>query len=220
MFVFSRHNGYLHESLAFAMEHAKTYDVKIELIVNDKPNAYLYRSKDLVELKTLTDRWFTEGTTLRKEFPKNRLLKHLLSSAWGHLNASNTIIVNTEELMKLDVGVSDKHDYMILEKHEFEEYTKKESYYVILDMKKPYKHNIRLKPWITAIARNMTAEIVLKDVKNVLRVHTDGIIFKNEMKFDDPNLVLEDKTTGEIYWKNNQCYHNLTTGYKTKGFKE
>lgn len=218
MFAFSRHHGYLHESLAFAMKHQKRFNVKIELIVDGKPNAYLYRTKDLVKLSTLTDRWFTEATTLRKEFPKNRLLKHLLSSAWGMLNATNKKIVNLEEMMKLDVGVSMKHEYTILEKHEFDPHTNKEPYWVVMETKKPYKHNIRLKPWITAIARNMTAEVVLKDVDNVIRVHTDGIIFKNEMTFDDPNLIAEEKTTGEIFWVNNNCYHNLTTDYKTKGF--
>jgi len=36
----------------------------------------------------------------------------------------------------------------------------------VMETDKPYKHNIRLKSWVAALARNMTASIVLQDIKN------------------------------------------------------
>lgn len=224
IFAFSKNNVYLKESLQIAMKHKKTYDVKIELIKKNQPNAYLYKDKDMVTLNSITNRWFTELTDLRNIYPKNRLIKHLLSSAWGHLNANNTKNLELEEMQKLNVGVTMEDEYMIMEYHEYrhanasDDRKTKAPYWVVMDTKKPYKHNIRLKPWITALARNMTAEIILKDIENVIRVHTDGIVFKNEMTFDDVNLVPEDKTTGKIHWYDNNCYHNITTGYKTKNY--
>ncbi len=84
--------------------------------------------------------------------------------------------------------------------------------------KTKHDDNIRLKPWITAMARNLTASIVLQDPKRVVRVQTDSVSFTREQEFDDPNLVPEEKTTGKIHWKNVNSYHNKTTGYKTKGY--
>jgi len=83
------------------MKHQEKYDVQIELIVDKhKNNAYSYNEKDMVSLKFITDDWFTKLTELRKLYPQNRLLKHLLSSAWGHLNASNIKNINDVETLK------------------------------------------------------------------------------------------------------------------------
>jgi hypothetical protein len=74
-----------------------------------------------------------------------------------------------------------------------------------------------LKPWIAAMARNLTASTVLHDPTRVVRVQTDSASFTREQEFDDPNPVPEEKTTGKIHRRNVNSYHNLTTGYKTKG---
>jgi hypothetical protein len=144
------------------------------------------------------------------------LLKHLISSAWGGLNANNEINKTLEQIKSegLNVGITDKSDYIIQEYYDYDN----RQYYVLLDRKRPYKHNIRLKPWVTALARNLTASIVLEDVDSVIRVHTDCIVFKHEMVFDDPSLVPECKTTGNIHWINAGCYSNLTNGYKSKNY--
>lgn len=214
MFAFSTHHTYLHYSLQFAMKCVEKYDVKIELI-EEENNAYVYANYNLMKLEFITDRWFTELTTLRKKYPQNRLIKHLLSSVWGHLNASNIKHCNLQEMKELkSVGVTMDDEYMIMKYHE-NDY---EQYWEIMDTNRPYKYNIRLKPWITALARNMTGNIVLENPGRVIRVHTDGIVFSKEMEFDNENLIPEEKTTGKIHWKNNNCYHNITTGYKTKGY--
>jgi hypothetical protein len=216
MFVFSKHNTYLNVSLELAMKHKKKFNINFELVQNGQPNAYLYKDEDMVMLNSITSEWLTKLTDLRKKFPKNRLLKHLISSAWGHLNANNEINKTSEEIKSegLKIGITDKADYIVQEYYDYDN----REYYVLLDRKRPYKCNIRLKPWITALARNLTASVVLEDVDNVVRVHTDCIVFKHEMKFDNPNLVPEDKTTGKIHWINANCYSNLTNGYKSKNY--
>ena len=179
------------------MKHRKKYDVIIELVINEhENNAYLYDDKDMVTLNSITNVWFTKLTELRKVYPQNRLLKHLLSSAWGHINASNIkYINNVKEMQEMDIGIDMDHEYLIVAYHECD----KEKYWEVMDTAKPYKHNIRLKSWITALARNLTASVVLQDIKKVIRVHTDCIVFSKEMKFDDPNLILENKTTGKVH---------------------
>jgi len=206
----------LKESLAFAMKHAEDYDVNIELIRDGKPNAYIYDEDDMVSLKSITNEWFNNLTNLRKKLKDNRLLKHLISSCWSHMAQVNVVNKTWEEIEKenLNVGNSDEYDYKI---SKYMDYGDRE-YYELLNTKSPYKHNTRLKPWITALARNLTASIVLHDPKRVVRVQTDSVSFTREQEFDDPNLVPEEKTTGRIQWKNVNSYHNLTTGYKTKNY--
>eukprot|EP01039_Chlorochromonas_danica_P011598 gene11598-12997_t len=175
MFVYSKHNVYVETSLMFAMEHAKKYGVKIELIQDGKPNAYVYDIKDTCVLRNVTNQCFKKLTNLRKVLKDNRLLKHLISSCWGHMNANNKIYKTWEEIESegLDVGNGDGHDYKILN---YFDYGDRECY-ELLNTKSPYKHNIRLKPWITAHARELTASIVLKDIDNVVRVQTDSVSF-------------------------------------------
>jgi hypothetical protein len=205
---------YLKESLALAMKHADEYDVTIELVKDDLPNAYLYNDEDMVTLGSITSEWYDKLTGLRKKYNDNRLLKHLIKSAWGHLNANNKIYKSMDEVLseELDIGMTDDCDYKILKYNDYGD----RDCYELLNTKSPYKHNIRLKPWITGLARNLTASIVLQDIKHVIRVHTDSVTFTKKQEFDDPNLIPEEKTTGKIHWLNVNKYHNITTGYKTK----
>jgi hypothetical protein len=88
------------------------------------------------------------------------------------MNANNKIYKSWDEIEKeaLNVGNSDEYDYQILHYYDYGD----RECYELLNTKSPYKHNIRLKPWITAMARNLTASIVLQDPKRVVRVQTDS----------------------------------------------
>lgn len=132
------------------------------------------------------------------------------------MNANNKIYKSWEQIEKegLTIGNSDKYDYQILK---YQDYGDRECY-ELLNTKSLYKHTIRLKPWITACTRNLTASTVLQDIKRVVRVQTDCVSFSREQEFDDQKLVPEDKTTGRIHWKKCNSYHNITTGYKTKKY--
>jgi len=92
---------------------------------------------------------------------------------------------------ELSIGNSSKYDYQILHYYDYGD----RECYELLNTKSPYKHNIRLKPWITVCARNLTASIVLNDIKRVVRVPTDSVSFTREQEFVDPILVPEEKTT-------------------------
>jgi hypothetical protein len=174
----------------------------------------LYDEDDMVSLKSIAGEWFQKLTGLRKKLKDNRLLKHLISSAWGHMNARKKIFKSWEDIERegLDIGMFGEHDYMILK---YNNYGHRECY-ELLNSKSPYIHNIRLKPWVTALARNLTASIVLEDIDRVVRVQTDCVSFTREQDFEDDNLVLEEKTTGKIQFYHANSYHNITTGYKIK----
>jgi hypothetical protein len=73
-------------------------------------------------------------------------------------------------------------------------------------METPYRHNIRLKSFLTAIGRVKIAEVALTDLDGCLRIHTDGIVFNKKMKEKFTGLIKEDKTSGRINWKGVNCY--------------
>ena len=65
----------------------------------------------------------------------------------------------------------------------------------------------------------MTAELAMKDIDNVVRVMVDSVAFTKPIELYNENIVPEDKTTGVIYWRDAGCYHNHTTGYKSKNYE-
>lgn len=219
LFAFSKDNVYLDIQLAFAMKHKKRFGIKINLCKLNEVNAYLYDEDDMVSLNSICSKWFDIMVALKKEFPKNRLVKNMFSTTWSRMNQANTLIKTYKQIQEenLNAGFSEKADYLIV-KHVK---TETKDYYKLLKKEKPYKFDIRFKPWITAIARLITANAILEcGVDKVVRVHTDGICLNQEFKFSDPNLIQEGKTTGKIHWINNSCYYNKTNGHKVPGYDD
>jgi hypothetical protein len=208
LFSFSTHHIYNSNSLMYALELQKSnkYQIDIELIQDEKPNAYLYEMKDMITGDKVFGKWYETILKLKKEFPKNMLTKMLSSSLWGHLSKSNLQYLPEDEAETLCIGLTDKADYHIVD------YTVKEdgsSIYTLLDNKKPFKYNLRLKPFITAHGRNQTARIVAENIDDVLRVHTDGICFNKPLTKEIDNFIQEDKTTGLIEFNNINNYKRL-----------
>jgi len=211
IFGFSHANTYLNINLAFAMKHKKEFGVNIELIQDDKPNAYLYETCDMVEMRSICENWFNKLDKIKNMFPKNKLVKHLISSAWGHMNAKHATFKTFEEMEEMrkngvTIGMKDNNDYKIIG---HEDNRNDVDYYELLDCKEPYAYNIRLKPFVTGYGRNEIAEIALCSIENVVRVHTDSVVFDCQMTFTDSTLISEDKTTGLIKWKHCNSYKKV-----------
>ena len=131
----------------------------------------------------------------------------MLSSLWGVLSGNNIITRNEEQVesQNLSIGGSDKADYQILDYIDNEE----TPYYKLLDTKNPYKHNIRLKPFITSYARLIVASVALDNVDSVIRIRTDNITYNKPIEHNIPNLIPEGKTTGKIDWKHTNKYNKI-----------
>jgi hypothetical protein len=216
IFAFSRDNVYLDISLAQAMRYSKAFNVKIELVHDGKPNAYLYDPKDMVPLHSITKSWYNKLNYLKKRFPKNRLVKHLMSSAWSTMNRKNVVTETLDQINERikkgeKIGFGDDNDWIIIDEKKYldEEGETKKVIYTLLNAENPIKFNIRLKSYITAHGRNLIGEIAREDIDGVIRIHTDCVVFKSEMEFDDENLIPEEKTTGKIHWEHVNKYHKV-----------
>jgi len=207
LFAFSSDNVYNNISLDHALELKDEFEFNIELIIDDKPNAYLYPKG--IRASTVFGKWFDTLMNIKLKFPKNKLIKHLMSSLWGSLSKGNNIMKTWDSIEKegLKIGMGNDADYKIAEYIS----TNTQEYYKLTCMHQPYKHNFRLKSFLTAFGRVKIAEVIMTNPDAVLRVHTDGVVFNKKMKLDFVRLIAEDKTTGKINWKGVNNYTCLSS---------
>jgi hypothetical protein len=48
-----------------------------------------------------------------------------------------------------------------------------------------------------------------KNLKHVIRIHTDCIVTDIDVKYDDPYILPEEKSTGFIHFHHVNCYHKI-----------
>lgn len=208
VFSFSSDNMYTSDMIKFAFQIKERFNMTIDLIQDGQPNAYIYLLKKITNGKRIFGEWFKTLSDLKAELPKNFLVKMLLSSLWGHLSRRNTKTVKESEVDDLNIGLlpDDGIDHLILD---YVIPSCGEPYYKLLDINRPYMFNIRLKPWITSYGRIKTAQIILDHLDDVVRVHTDGIVFNKPKFLNIEGFIPEKKTTGKIHFKNLNDYSHI-----------
>ncbi len=203
VFNFSKHHVYYSQYLKFAIIELKNrFDMKFELIIDGQPNAYQYEYKDFIKSKSIFKYWFDDIISLKKQLPKNILVKMISSSAWGYLSKRHKKIVQSKSLTD-EMGHTDEFKYKIVHVGINEDDS---LFYKVIDVDNPYKYNIRLKPFITSFGRIQTARVALENLESVIRIHTDGIVYDKPIVTKRPNFIPEKKTTGLIKFKNVNDY--------------
>jgi hypothetical protein len=195
IFAFSKHHHYTDISLKFAMKHKKQFDFKFELIQDGKTNAYIYN--DYVSGSEVFGRWYNELMQLKTKFPKNKLVKHLLSSIWGTITHTNILIRTEKQMIDEKLDMYNKYEVYDLK------LKKDREYYELVETKKAYTFNIRIKPFLVAYARNGIAKVIIDNIDTFVRVQTDGACFRKPIDYEKyDGLIPEDKSTGRICWEN------------------
>jgi len=221
LFTFSKHNVYTKTSLDYAIKLMEMgYDITIKLDTKLEKNAYIYDKADMINGNKVFKRWYSKLSFIKKEFPKNVLIKSIMSQLWGVLCRYNEKSYNTvndieKNNMWDDISMTNKTKYYIID--HIEDDDDKKDYYLLRDNEHPMKYPLgRIKPWITAYGRNKIANVCLHDIDNVVRVQTDGVCFKKKQNFGKKyvTLIPEDKTTGLIEWANVNKWYNKKTGDK------
>jgi hypothetical protein len=213
-FMLSKANVYVDISVRFLLEFKDKFNLHIELIQDNKPNAYIYDKT--MKLSTMTSKWLSVAKELKANYPTNPYIKGLASATWGVIQQRNILEYTVDEIneKKLDVGYSETNKYII---HGMK-VKKGVDYYKLINTRKACKFQLRLKPWITAQARDDMGRLALKYLDNVVRIQTDSISFDKYIDINDNAYALEEKTTGLIHWRNVNCYHNKTNDYKSKNY--
>jgi hypothetical protein len=211
VFKYSPDSIYTHIELNFIRLYFP--DVSIELIQDGTPNALIYSK--FITGYDIFGFWFARICDLRKEQPKNPLIKHFSSKFWGHLIEFSSFQMSEEELEnnpEIRFGENGTHE-MIDEIYRSDGSV----LYEISPKNKKYKNQIRIKPFLIAEARVRCAQIALSDPDHVVRIQTDGVIFDRPIN-SNPNapfkanfdgLIPEEKTTGSFYFHHVNLYRRL-----------
>ena len=212
IFNFNSENHYTSSTLYYLNKIKDKYGLKLTLLVDYDDynyNCYTYNKNDLILGKTLFNDWFKALETIRKECPKNRLVKHLMSSLWGTLSSYKKIYISEDEIENYDISYIDDN-----EKSEYKILNHIEDKYKIVKSINAYNYGLaRIKPFLTAFGRLKIMKFIHKcDIeKSLVRIHTDGLVFNKSIDFEKYNLdyypMPEDKSTGKIN------YHNSLYGY-------
>lgn len=207
IFNFSKMNHYHSTTLNYLYTVKDKYGLEFELLTDDDYdyNAYIYEYKDLIQGKKLFNNWLKVLETLKEKLPNNRLVKHLMSSLWGTLTSFKKKYIKEDDIEEYDATYLDDDDdseYKILKN--------KDGKYQIVLSDNAYNHGLaRIKPFLTSYARLYIMKFLhqTKTEKDVVRIHTDGIVFNKPYNFDKfENLEYypkpEAKTTGYMVYKN------------------
>ncbi|KAF0772102.1 hypothetical protein AaE_002358 [Aphanomyces astaci] len=179
MFAFSKHDHYTHTSLNFVM------------------NVYNKHHGGNIQLTLIVFRnWYSILQKFKLAFPTNKLVKHLSSSAWGHLVSTNTIIKSKSEI--------DEDDYSTFIDEDTRYYLREEvtqpngfMFLKLVDKSKPYfKHQFRIKPFLLSLCRRVMSTLVLLHPERVIRIMTDSITFEGNLELDRFMFVKEADKSG------------------------
>ena len=151
LFNLSKNDVYTNYSLDTALKYEKLglFGVKVELIIDENPNAYIYNKEDIKPMSSLFSFYYDTLIELQNKYPKNLLIKHLKSSLWGQLSKYNKVS-GPEEKFYNKVYTSDFHD----DDTEFyikainKVYNSDEDYLTSIPKNKIYKYNFRFKPFL------------------------------------------------------------------------
>jgi len=203
---FSTNNVYTDIVIMFVYELKKKMDIKIELIQDGKPNAYVYDQEDLIQTREIFLKWFIKLSDLKKKHPTNKLFKRCLSSLWGTVCQSNHLTRTEDQLDKEGLNYDFYNAEWIIKNINCN--ADGTEYYELINSVKPYLHNLaRIKSYLTSFSRVKTAHVALMKLDKVVRIHTDGIVFSEPFKYQRiEGLVPESKTTGLFVWHNQNNY--------------
>ena len=193
---FSPNDMYTHQVVEYARELKAKYfaDMSIELIDDGAPNAYVYKTESLVKTADIFGEWFRTMSTIKAKYPKNKLVKNILSSTYGRMTEFHKVYLDSDDRKKrAEIEADDSLVYL-----KFQYYKEKLQY---VYRRATTKYHIRLVPFLTGLARVKMAQTIAEHRDKVVRVVNDGAVFSEPVDLNVPGLVKEDKYCGHVLIK-------------------
>ncbi|MEN9946856.1 MAG: hypothetical protein RLZZ293_1242 [Pseudomonadota bacterium] len=220
LFAFSPNNYYTHYALQFAYENRDRFNIEFDLITDCEHNALVYYTTSLVESTKLFKPWYNYLMTIKQKFPKNKLVKHLLSSLWGMLIKFKREFYEDEIFDELDISELDgdeETEYKLINERRYKDDSYENGIRILYEVVKSdnaYCSELaRLKPFFVSFCRVHIGDLIIQEelVNKVIRIHTDGLVFTEPHDFTHLFYypIPEDKSTGLIKWENVNRYEKL-----------
>jgi len=196
IFAFSKDNYYTHFSLNFIINYYnKKFNGNIQLTLLSN-ECLKYKDKNMViQSSKIFSRWYKILEEFKLKFLKNKLIKKLSSTAWGHLQKSNIIIKTQEEILNENLDYGNGFD-VNKNKYYLKKYDVKgdgTELFNLIDLTKPiYTYQLRLKSFLTSYARTQMALIGLKHIDHIVRIQTDSITYDIPLDIKEYKFIKED----------------------------
>jgi hypothetical protein len=172
-------------------------------------NALIYEYDQLIDGKLLFNAWLKDMLKVKAKIPKNKLIKHLLSTIGGSLTSFNNEYV--EDFSDLDLTRMNStvdSDYKLRKVTD-------NGLYKCVQSDNAYKHNLaRFKPFLMSLGRKKMFEIIMKNnlIDNVIATHTDRITLTEDYDFSKTAKYFplpEAKSSGNIIFHNAIHYYKI-----------
>jgi len=150
--------------------------------------------KNIIQSSKVFSLWHTILKKFKDEFPKNKIIKKLSSTAWGELQSKNIVIKTGDEIINENISFEreldvDKNKYY-LKKYEID--GDDIEIFKLIDLTKSiYKFQLRLKPFLTSYSRQVMALIALRNIDNVVRIQTDSITYNKSFEIKEYLFIKE-----------------------------
>lgn len=195
IFSFTSSNWYYYYDILTVLNNKEYFEYEL---IDCDINAYIYENDCMVKSSDIFGGWLKKLSYLKSKFPENKLIKEL-TRAWGVLSMKNKIKIEEKELLE---NIDKYEGYEIIDTH----YNEESTIHILENInEQPYKHNIRLKGWITSYARYEIAKTILLNIDNVIRVQTDSITYNIDIEPNEDEKR-EEKSTGYIKFKTCNSY--------------
>jgi len=159
-FMFSKYHYYTHFSVNFCLKYKKIFNIQMEIMDTDKTyNCLVYNDEQLIDTNTIFSDWYNKMMEIKSKYPKNKLVKHMISSLWGGLCQFNRKILKTDE----DYYNCDfENEYILLDTNQFFIDGEIKFHYEVLKKSNPYKYNFaRLKPFLLSLGRRYIIDMII-----------------------------------------------------------
>lgn len=205
-------NWYTHTDLNYAMNVLK---YKLELIQDGESNAMIYNT-NLKSIRCI----FKPFIDFLFEHKKNGVkeVKKYINALWGALCQKNEITVKADEIFDDKVLHMIKPNFKELK----EDNDMSHHIAIVYTKEKRYETNFaRIEPFIVASGRLKISNIILPNIDNIVRCHTDGIILKKpiqhvELGDDIGELKFEGEGQCHILCSNDFKFGKEIHGNKSK----
>jgi len=174
-------NFYTHADIQLA----KYLNLKIELIIDDKPNALIYDDNKLIRRNILFGEFIDIVYPLKQV---NHYAKSILNCLWGALSErktyKQTVRETDDELNIIDAVITKQHPKDDGNGHYFE---------FVNNDRRFYTSYARIKPFILGYGRRrlITGLNLDKRMDEIVYIHTDGFITKTKQIFDESYMKNE-----------------------------
>ena len=212
VFNFSEDNHYTSTLLNSIYKYKDFFGLSFKLLEVDETydyNALIWEYDDLMDGEKLFGQWLKDMLSVKAKIPKNKLLKHLLSTIGGTLTSfKNLYINNFSELDITSIYGNIDSEYKLRKKTDTGLYK-----YVKSD--DAYKYNFaRIKPFLVSFGRKKLFELIMKHnlIDKVVAIHTDRITLTEDYDFSKTNKyypIHEDKSSGMIKFYNAIHYKHI-----------